>query len=48
MLIANDGQGWPQGGSSGRDVAIEELKSFTTQAFFLCWRGLHLGLLQVQ
>eukprot|EP00904_Undaria_pinnatifida_P013657 jgi/Undpi1/9421/HiC_scaffold_27.g11878.m1 len=35
-------------GKGGEDeVPLVELKSFTTQAFFACWRGVHLGLLQV-
>ncbi|CAM9168726.1 unnamed protein product, partial [Sphacelaria rigidula] len=39
-------------GSSGTlsevtGTPLVELKSFTTQAFFVCWRGLHLGLLEV-
>lgn len=40
-------------GSSGTPSEVTgtplvELKSFTTQAFFVCWRGLHLGLLEVR
>lgn len=35
------------GGGGGGGVPLVELKSFTTQAFFTCWRAVHLGLLQV-
>lgn len=35
------------GVGGGEGVLLVELKSFTTQAFFTCWRALHLGLLQV-
>lgn len=48
-----NGEGGGQGGAAAAVVAQEsgvpfvDLKSFTTQAFFACWRGLHLGLLPV-
>lgn len=43
-----DGVGGGGGGEgSGEGVPLVELKSFTTQAFFACWRAIHLGLLQV-
>lgn len=53
MLITREasasGEGERDGAQGGGDgVAFEELKSFTTQAFFLCWRSLHVGLLQVE
>lgn len=35
------------GGGGDGGVPLVELKSFTTQAFFTCWRALHLGVLQV-
>lgn len=47
------GEGGLQGGEGAagdgdRDgVPLVELKSFTTQAFFACWRAVHLGILQV-
>ncbi|CAM9621268.1 unnamed protein product [Scytosiphon promiscuus] len=33
--------------SAGGSAGAAELKSFTTQVFFACWRAIHLGLLQV-
>ncbi|CBN78076.1 conserved unknown protein [Ectocarpus siliculosus] len=41
------GEGGAGGVGGGKGVPLVELKSFTTQAFFTCWRALHLGLLQV-
>ncbi|CAN0080528.1 unnamed protein product [Ascophyllum nodosum] len=35
------------GGTREGGPHFAELKSFTTQAFFSCWRAVHLGLLQV-
>lgn len=43
---AEGGQAESRGGGGG-GVPLVELKSFTTQAFFTCWRAVHLGLLQV-
>lgn len=47
MLIVRDDDEGDGDVGEGSGVALEELKSFTTQAFFTCWRSLHLGLLQV-
>ena len=47
--IVGGGAGGGEGGGGeavGDGVPLEKLKSFTTQAFFVCWRGVHLGLLQ--
>lgn len=41
------GGGGGDGKAVGDGVPLVELKSFTTQAFFACWRGVHLGVLQV-
>lgn len=43
-----DGTGFATEERKAEGVAFAELKSFTTQAFFVCWRGLHLGLVQVR
>lgn len=41
------GEGGQAESGGGGGVPLVELKSFTTQAFFTCWRAVHLGLLQV-
>lgn len=48
-LVGGGGGGGGGGAEDaiGDGVPLGELKSFTTQAFFVCWRGVHLGLLQV-
>ena len=43
QIGGGEGGGWE---AVGDGVPLEKLKSFTTQAFFVCWRGVHLGLLQ--
>ncbi|CAM9845618.1 unnamed protein product [Ectocarpus sp. 4 AP-2014] len=47
VAAAVTGEGEAGGVEGGEGVPLVELKSFTTQAFFTCWRALHLGLLQV-
>ncbi|CAM9383829.1 unnamed protein product, partial [Hapterophycus canaliculatus] len=52
-VAAGEGGGATGGGAGDRKVKdaeglpLVELKSFTTQVFFACWRAVHLGLLQV-
>lgn len=45
--VATGGMVEEGAGGAGSGVPLVDLKSFTTQAFFTCWRAVHLGLLQV-